>query len=122
MADDGARALVVPEQLTGGVVFPTAPGGVLRSMAETIALREAIAIINHEESGQKVPFSIDFVTYDANRTNKESKHVHLREAVECGAAHSLMRHDQIGVRPTDGGHQYAVSVGLILKVNGKWVA
>lgn len=91
-------------------------------MAETIPLREAIAIINREEHGQKVPFSIDFVTYDANRSNKPSKHVHLGSAVKCGAAHSLVQHDQIGVRPTDGGHQYAVSVGLIIKVNGRFVA
>jgi hypothetical protein len=91
-------------------------------MASTISLREAIAIINREENGEKVPFSIDFVTYDANRSNKPSKHLHLSSAVECGAGHSLVRHDQIGVRPLDGGHQYAVSIGTILKVNGKYVA
>lgn len=91
-------------------------------MGRTITLREAIDTIKREENGAKVPFSIDFVTLDSTRPNKPSKHVHLDSAEECGAAHNLVRHSQIGVRPLNGDHQYAVNIDLIMKVNGQHVA
>lgn len=92
-------------------------------MAGTISLREAFDIIKSGgANGEKTEFSCRFVTLDQNRTAKPSKHVYLPRAVECGAKHNLVAHDQIGIKPVDGGHQYAVHMDLLYMINDMHIA
>lgn len=90
-------------------------------MSRTISLTEALQIIRRTDGrNRKVPFSISFVTRDKRRTSKGSRHITLKKAEECGAAHSLVKHDQIGVRPLTGKmeNQVAVHLRLITHING----
>jgi hypothetical protein len=84
-----------------------------------IALSEVIRIMKLPDA----KFSIRFVTLDHKRKNKPSRHIYYKVAEECGAAHSLIRHAQVGVRPLDGSasHQVAVHLRLITHFNGHLV-
>lgn len=86
-------------------------------------LRTALDITARKDArGNPVPFSIHFTTLDNSRRNKPSKHMHFEQAVRCGAAHNLVQHDQIGVKPVDGSHpQVAVHLDLIERINGEEV-
>lgn len=76
-----------------------------------------------DAKGDKVPFSIEFTTLNSSKKDEPSKHVRIEEAVECGARHNLVAHMQIGVKRADGtGHQYAVHLDLIQRINGHPVA
>lgn len=90
----------------------------------TITLSEALDIIKRRDGdGNKVPFCIEFTTLNNSRKEEPSKHVRIEEAVECGARHNLVAHMQVGVKRADGtGHQYAVHIDLIERINGKAVA
>ena len=93
-------------------------------MSRTITFSEALQIMKRTDGrGRKVPFSITFTTRDKRRTAKGSKHITIKRAEECGAAHSLVKHDQVGVRPLIGerDHQIAVHVRLIESINGMLV-
>lgn len=90
-------------------------------MAPSISLGEALALIKRTDArGNKVPFSISFTTLDKRKASKGSRHITLKKAEECGAAHSLVQHAQVGVRPLSGelDHQVAVHLRLIERVNG----
>lgn len=72
----------------------------------------------YDASGQRVRFSIRFVTRNAKRHDRLSKHIHFPVAERCGAAHNLVQHDQISVRPANGeGHPVHVHVALITQYN-----
>lgn len=88
-------------------------------MARTMSLTKALDVINRKEGGKKVPFSIRFVTLDHKRRTKGSKHLHFKSAEECGAAHNLKRHRQVGIRPLgkNATHQVAVHLRLITHIN-----
>ena len=85
-----------------------------------VTLGEALNIMDRVDAiGAAVPFSIKFCTYDKTRLTG-GKVMTLKKAVRAGAAHSLQKHRQVGVKPADGsGHQYAVHLRLILRVNGQ---
>lgn len=71
-----------------------------------------------DANGNRVRFSIRFVTRNATRRDRLSKHVHFPIAERCGAAHNLIQHDQISVRPANGeGHPVHIHVALITHYN-----
>lgn len=72
-----------------------------------------------DANGDRPVFEIRFVTRDPSRRHKGSKHVHLKRVRRCGASHNLIAHDQIAVRPEDGGHPIPVHVALITHYNGE---
>lgn len=89
-----------------------------------ISLSEALRVLKATKpDGSKVPFSIRFVTLNKGKKNQPSRHIHIERAEECGAAHSLVKHGQVGVRALDGSmnHQVAVNLHLITHVNGRLV-
>lgn len=93
-------------------------------MRGTIPLSDVLTEMRRvDRRGRKKSFSIRFVTYDKNRRNKPSRHVHIKKAEECGAAHSLLRHHQVGIKPLSGemDHQVAVHIRLITEFNGMLV-
>ena len=74
-----------------------------------------------DSNGQPVPFDVEFITLDRNRT-KPSRHMRMNQVVRTGAAHNLIRAGQIGVKPADGSsHQVPVHVRLIMRINGEVV-
>lgn len=89
-----------------------------------ITLSEGIDTIKRRDgNGNKVPFSIEFATLNSSKRDEPSKHVRIDNAIECGARHNLVAHMQIGVKRADGtGHQYAVHLDLIERINGQQVA
>ena len=71
-----------------------------------------------DANGQRGRFSIRFVTRNAKRKDRVSKHIHFPVAERCGASHSLIMHDQISVRPVGTeGHPVHVHVALITHYN-----
>jgi hypothetical protein len=74
-----------------------------------------------DANGESIPCELCWVTLDESRPNVDSKHVRMM-VVKCGAKHNLVAHMQIGVKPADGsGHQFAVNIDLITRINGQLV-
>lgn len=86
-----------------------------------MSLQEALDVTKKlTDFGEPMPFSVEFVTCDQSRTERPSRHIKWAKAIRCGAAHNLVRHSQIGIKPLHGEHsQVAVHILLILKINGE---
>lgn len=70
-------------------------------------------------NGERPTFDIAFVTRDKSRKNRYARHKRMRNVTRCGASHSLIEHDQISVRPLDGGHPVPIHIALITHYNGQ---
>lgn len=74
-----------------------------------------------DDRNRPVPFSIRWISFDRNRRNKPSRHLHEAKATRCGAAHDLHRHGQISIQPVKGGHPIPIHIDLITELNGEKV-
>lgn len=83
-----------------------------------VSLSEALDIMDRRDvRGQRVPFSLRWVTYDKKRRHLGSKHRYCAAAIRGGAAHNLHRHGQIAIHPVDGSHPVPVNMDLITHIN-----
>jgi hypothetical protein len=87
-------------------------------MSRTVSTPELLDLIHQtDETGEKKPFSLRWVTLDATRKEKPSKHMHMARAVTCGSRLNLVRHGMIAVKPVDGGHPVHIHLDLIEEIN-----
>lgn len=88
-------------------------------MAGTVSTTQLLDITTRvDERGEKLPFSLRWVTLDTTRKDKPSKHKYLARAVSCGSRLNLVRHGMIAVKPVDGGHPIHIYLDLVEEVNG----
>lgn len=104
-------------------LFSRNHGGLFRIVAgenSFISTSELLDVINQKDgNGEKVPFSIGWVTLDQTRKDKPSKRMRLAAAVTCGSRLNLVRHGMVAVRPVEGGQPRHIYLDLIEEVNGR---
>jgi len=85
-----------------------------------IVMQEALRIVNLKENGLPVPFSIDFVGYDSNksRSGQISTLKYLENAIKVKSGHNDKKNATITVKRLEGRGVETIHFKLIMKING----
>lgn len=86
-------------------------------------LREAMRIINLKEKGLPVPFDVEFVSYDSNksRSGGVSQLKRVENAIKVRSAHNEKRNASFTFKRLSGQGVETVHFKLIMKLNGATV-
>lgn len=83
-----------------------------------VDLSQTLDIMDRRDAnGNRVPFSLRWVSFDKHRPKVGSQHKYCAAAVRGGASHDLHRHGQVAIHPLDGGHPIPVNMDLITHIN-----
>lgn len=88
-----------------------------------MVMQEAMRIINLKENGLPVPFSVEFIGYDSNksRSGGMSSLKTLENAIKVRSANNEKKNATITVKRLEGRGVETIHFKLIMKLNGMTV-